>query len=134
MAKITPCFENGKGAFLRNLNSEYGFGTTELHVMRPIAVGGEFLYHFVNRSVFRNHGEVFMVGSAGQKRVSTEYLKNQPILIPPCKEEMEIINFIVNHGEKIESAVSVKKGQITALKEYKTTLINAAVTGKIKVT
>lgn len=55
MAKITPCFENGKGAFLNDLSSEYGFGTTELHVLRPKAILGRFLYHFINRSgLFRD--------------------------------------------------------------------------------
>lgn len=134
VAKITPCFENGKGAFLSNLATEYGFGTTELHVLRPKNVSGDFLYHFINRSFFRSHGEAFMVGSAGQKRVSTEYLKDQPIPIPPETEQVEIVRFLNGEGRKVDAAVSIKESQIAALKEYKMGLINAAVTGKIKVT
>ncbi|MCD1651517.1 restriction endonuclease subunit S [Halomonas meridiana] len=133
MAKITPCFENGKGAFLEGLLSEYGFGTTELHVLRPKEITGKFLYYFISRSDFRKRGEVFMVGSAGQKRVSTGYLKDQPISVPPINEQKAIVSFLDNAGGKIDKAISIKQEQISKLKEYKTTLINAAVTGKIKV-
>lgn len=134
MAKITPCFENGKSAHLIDLSSGYGFGTTELHVLRPKDVSGKFLYYYINRSFFRKIGEAFMVGSAGQKRVSTEYMKDQTITVPPLKEQLEIIEVLDREGAKIETAISIKKSQIDALKEYKTSLINAAVTGKIKVT
>lgn len=133
MAKITPCFENGKGAFLEGLLSEYGFGTTELHVLRPKEITGKFLYYFISRSDFRKRGEVFMVGSAGQKRVSTGYLKDQPISVPPINEQKAIVSFLDNAGGKIDKAISIKQEQISKLKEYKTSLINAAVTGKIKV-
>ena|SRR5947209_2801657 len=34
-AKITPCMENGKGAFVQNLPTRYGLGSTEFHVLRP---------------------------------------------------------------------------------------------------
>lgn len=53
---------------------------------------------------------------------------------PPKSEQDEIISFLDKHEQKIESAISIKQNQIIALKEYKTTLINAAVTGKIKIT
>ena len=38
VAKITPCFENGKGALLSGLRNGIGFGSTEFHVIRA----GEF--------------------------------------------------------------------------------------------
>jgi type I restriction enzyme S subunit len=36
-AKITPCMENGKGAFVRQLPTRYAFGSTEVHVLRELA-------------------------------------------------------------------------------------------------
>ena len=63
-AKITPCFENGKGALLRNLGSKIGFGSTEFHVLQAIPgrTIPEFLYYLTISGVFRRVGEAFMQG------------------------------------------------------------------------
>jgi type I restriction enzyme S subunit len=53
--------------------------------------------------------------------------------VPPTDERNAIIEVIECESEKFETAISIKQDQITALNEYKTSLINAAVTGKIKV-
>lgn len=53
---------------------------------------------------------------------------------PPMNEQREIVNYLGEHEWKIDKAIALKEHQIAALKEYKTSLINAAVTGKIKVT
>jgi type I restriction enzyme S subunit len=53
--------------------------------------------------------------------------------LPPMEEQILISKKISEVSEKFENAYSIKERQIAALKEYKTSLINAAVTGKIKV-
>lgn len=53
--------------------------------------------------------------------------------LPPIEEQREIVAHIDDASRKIEDAIAIKEEQIAALKEYKTSLINAAVTGKIKV-
>lgn len=53
--------------------------------------------------------------------------------LPPIEEQREIVAHIDEASRKIEDAIAIKEDQIAALKEYKTSLINAAVTGKIKV-
>ena len=46
IAKITPCFENGKGALAEGLTNAVGFGTTELHVVRPgTGIDRHFLFY-----------------------------------------------------------------------------------------
>jgi len=55
------------------------------------------------------------------------------LFIPPLDEQARIATHIKSSCEKIDTGVSIKQDQIAALKEYKTSLINAAVTGKIKV-
>ena len=52
---------------------------------------------------------------------------------PSFKEQERIVQFLSKKAGKISKAISVLENQITKLNEYKTTLINAAVTGKIKV-
>jgi len=70
VAKITPCFENGKGAFLGELTTPIGFGSTEFHVLR--AKDGndpKYIYHHTRSDAFRKKLEKEMVGSAGHRRV-----------------------------------------------------------------
>jgi type I restriction enzyme S subunit len=70
VAKITPCFENGKGALVSNLVNGRGFGSTEFHVLRAKPqIEPEFLFLLTRTHAFRANGEKHMVGSAGQKRV-----------------------------------------------------------------
>jgi type I restriction enzyme, S subunit len=73
VAKITPCFENGKGAHVTGLINGIGFGSTEFHVLRARPhVHPRFIHHIVQSARFRIAAERFMTGSAGQKRVARE--------------------------------------------------------------
>lgn len=65
--------------------------------------------------------------------ISMSKYKSEKVPNPPVSEQVEVVRYIEADFEKIDKAVSIKEEQIAALKEYKTTLINAAVTGKIKV-
>jgi restriction endonuclease S subunit len=71
LAKITPCFENGKAGIARDLLNGIGFGSTEFYVLRASdKILPEFLYYFVTRSDFRDEGAARMSGAAGQQRVT----------------------------------------------------------------
>lgn len=64
-AKITPCMENGKGAFVVDLPTRYAFGSTEFHVLRPMhVVLGRFLYYYTFNPVFRAYAAENMTGAA----------------------------------------------------------------------
>jgi len=93
LAKITPCFENGKTAVMANLTNGIGAGTTELHVVRPIAHGVEpgFIYIFLRTPHFKTVGERYMTGTAGQKRLPTEYFATRPMPLPPLAEQKRIV-------------------------------------------
>src|SRR6185503_5774269 len=70
VAKITPCFENGKGALVTGTLNGVGYGTTELHILSPGPdLDGRFLYYTTVSEPFRKLGEARMTGAAGQKRV-----------------------------------------------------------------
>ena len=134
VAKITPCFENGKSAFLSNLETDYGYGSTEFHVLRASEkILGKFLYYIVHSHLFLKTGESMMTGSAGQKRVPSSFINSFTVVLPSIDNQKKVINFIEKESSKIKSAISIQHQQIQKLKEYKTTLINSAVTGKIKV-
>jgi len=61
-------------------------------------------------------------------------IKNIPIISMPIKEQSEIVEYLTVLSDKVEKAIELEEFQIEKLKEYKATLINSAVTGKIKVT
>ncbi|MFY7224703.1 restriction endonuclease subunit S, partial [Enterobacter cloacae complex sp. IR5459] len=56
-----------------------------------------------------------------------------PFILPPEEEQIQIANFLVQKTEQIDEAIALKEQQIEKIKEYKTTLINSVVTGKIKI-
>lgn len=91
LAKITPCFENGKAALVDSLPTQYGFGSTEFHVLRPgKEVDPRFLFHLVWNNDFRRLGASRMTGSAGQKRVPSTFLAEYEFLLPPLSEQQRI--------------------------------------------
>jgi type I restriction enzyme S subunit len=67
------------------------------------------------------------------EHLTAEKLKNHRFPFPPIKEQKQIVVYIENVSAKIETAISCKQKEIEKLKEYKTVLINSAVTGKINV-
>ncbi|MCM2329686.1 type I restriction enzyme, S subunit [Geopseudomonas sagittaria] len=92
LAKITPCFENGKAAFLENLQGDVGFGSTEFHVIRPNAevLDGKYLFYMLWNDKLRHDGELNMTGSAGQRRVPTGFLERYRIPLPPLAVQRHI--------------------------------------------
>lgn len=91
LAKITPCFENGKSTVFRNLEGGIGAGTTELHVVRPVFVAADYILIFLKSPYFIESGIPIMTGTAGQKRVSTEYFAYSPFPLPPEEEQHRIV-------------------------------------------
>ncbi|NPU83891.1 MAG: restriction endonuclease subunit S [Syntrophaceae bacterium] len=91
LAKITPCFENGKSTVFRNLTGGLGAGTTELHVLRPIDVSPDYVLIFLKSPHFIGGGIPKMTGTAGQKRVPKEYFSYSPFPLPPLAEQHRIV-------------------------------------------
>jgi hypothetical protein len=91
LAKITPCFENGKSTVFRNLTGGIGAGTTELHIVRPIFVDANYILIFLKSPHFIETGIPKMTGTAGQKRVPFEYFAYSPFPLPPLAEQHRIV-------------------------------------------
>lgn len=91
LAKITPCFENGKSTVFSNLTGGVGSGTTELHVVRPLFVDPAYILVFWKCPFFIENGIPRMTGTAGQKRVPTDYFANSPFPLPPLPEQHRIV-------------------------------------------
>lgn len=92
LAKITPCFENGKLGIAVGLENGVGFGSSEYIVFRPgPLVERDWLYYFLSRDTFRSEGEARMGGAVGHKRVAKEFIENYQIPIAPIEEQQRIV-------------------------------------------
>ena len=96
LAKITPCFENGKAGIARGLKNGIGFGSTEYIVIRanPEIVYPEWIFYHINTTEFIRGGKSFMTGTAGQQRVDINYVKQYRIPVPPLTEQKKILDQI----------------------------------------
>lgn len=132
VAKITPCFENGKGADLSILDTPIGFGTTEFINIRPYEkILSEYLYLITMTRPFRLLGEEIMTGSAGQKRISVDYIKNFSLGIPTVESQEMILSKIHNLLKNVDDAIQTEEQNIKLLEELKIRIISDAVTGQI---
>lgn len=134
VAKVTPCFENYKGAHMTGIASGIGFGTTELFVMRANEkVTPEYLYWLTQAQDFNDYLTGGMRGTGGLKRVVPEELKSYKINIPALETQKQIVTSLLEDLRKFELLRQNVAKQIDLLKERRTSLISHAVTGKIKV-
>jgi type I restriction enzyme S subunit len=131
IAKITPCFENGKGCYVQGMKNGVGFGSTEFHVLRANKLSSPlYLYYMTNTSEFRIKGEANMQGSAGQKRVTTDYIKSLKVTLPKQVEEQQKIAAVLSTADQ---EITTLQQKLAALKQEKKALMQQLLTGKRRV-
>ena len=95
-AKITPCMQNGKSAIAKNLTNGLGCGSTEFFVIRSkdeqLAI--EYLHVILHMKCVRETAMLYFGGSAGQQRVSSAFLENFNLPLPPKGKQIEIVNHV----------------------------------------
>ncbi|MFU0789738.1 MAG: restriction endonuclease subunit S [Virgibacillus proomii] len=135
IAKVRPSFENGNIAVAKNLLNKTGFGTSEIFVLRNKDKGviQEFLFYFLRNDIFIQYGSSSMTGVAGLQRVSTNFIMNYPIAVPPLEEQLEIVNYLNYKIKQIDKLITKKVKAIEELENYKKSLIYEYVTGKREV-
>jgi len=129
IAKITPCFENGKGALIRGVPNGIGFGTTELYVLTPGPdLDGRFLYYVTVDPRFRRLGEAWMTGAAGQQRVPENFVRDYVVPVPPLPQQRAIADYLDRETARIDALIAVKMRLLELLAEKRRALITRAVT------
>ena len=113
-AKITPCMQNGKSFIASDMPTEYGFGSTEFHVIRAKdeRLYIPFLWMLLSDPHVLEAAQGMFSGSAGQQRVTEEFLKNFPIVLPPYGLQKELAD------EVLDSLVTADKLESEAEKEW----------------
>ncbi len=105
VAKITPCLENGKTAFLDILkDNEVAFGSSEFIVLRAKSdkILPDFIYYLAISPMFRARAISCMEGTSGRKRVNEQTLKNHSFPIPEIKEQRQIAAVLSSIDKKIQ--------------------------------
>lgn len=146
IAKVTPCFENGKKALVISLPNRIGFATSEVHVVRPHRgkVNPNYLRYLLSSEKFRAAGISSMTGAGGLRRISDlaikdfilpiEGVENQELIAEFLDKEVGKLNRAIERAGGEEAAHCAAKGSMLALlAEKRAALITAAVTGQIDI-
>ncbi|MGV1775260.1 N-6 DNA methylase [Agrobacterium fabrum] len=108
LAKVTPCFENGKAGIARNLRNGVGFGSSEFYVLRPSdQVLAEWIYRCITHDVFRAKAIPQMTGTGGLQRVPRAFVEGFEIPLPPLEVQREIVAEIEGYQRVIDGARAV---------------------------
>jgi len=118
LAKVTPCFENGKLGIAKNLKNEIGFGSSEYIVFRPKnELLSEYLFYILSSSKFRNRGKELMYGAVGLKRLSKDYVKNFITPFPSIEKQKQIVAILDKAFAAIDTAKANAEQNLQNAKE-----------------
>lgn len=132
LAKITPCFENGKLGIASNLENGVGFGSSEYIVYRPHkGLLNEYLYYFLNRDRFRSIGESLMGGAVGHQRIQKEFYEDFTISYPDVSTQKEIVKKLDSISSDKNEMLSIYKKKLSALEELKKSILQKAFSGEL---
>ena len=108
IAKVTPCFENGKAGIARNLENGIGFGSSEFYVLRTKEnILPQYIYRVLKSSVFVKYAIPKMTGTGGLRRVPKNAISDFQIPLPPLSVQEEIVNEIEGYQKIIDGAKMV---------------------------
>jgi type I restriction enzyme, S subunit len=122
-AKITPCMENGKGAYVAGLGGRAAYGSTEFHVLRARpGTSPRFVYQWTRSRHFRRAAEAMMTGSAGQRRVPSEFFGRYSVPAFALHEQQRITETLDAFDHEIRATEQV----MAKLKEVRIASVRSA--------
>ena len=132
LAKITPCFENGKLGIAKDLTNKIGFGSSEYIVFRPNSdVDPNWLYYFLNRTEFRSNGAKHMSGAVGHKRVTKEFIEDSILPLPPIVKQKKFVAEIENVSEFTKSLIFSSQSKVCELTRLMQSTLKQAFAGEL---
>lgn len=130
VAKITPCFENGKGACLDTLATKAGYGSTEFHVLRAKRNSvPRYIFFQTQTPEFRHQLETEMIGTAGQKRVPAQAIIDYSLPVLHSKPEQQAITAVLSDMDAEIVALEQRREKTRALKQA---MMQELLTGKTR--
>ena len=133
LAKITPCFENGKAGLVCGLPNGVGAGSTEYFVSRPHLdmLNSRYLYAFLKTEKFLKAGAVKMTGSVGHKRVPKDYLLETELPLAPLNEQKRIADKLDAVLARVDACRDRLDHIPATLKRFRQSVLAAATSGKL---
>lgn len=133
LAKISPCFQNLKSAFIHDLVNGIGAGTTELHVLRMFAntIDAQYLLYFVQNPGLINAGVKTFKGVVGQQRISTDFIKEYLIPLPPLAEQKRIADKVSSLFVQLDAIDKAYEEYQELQQTMKSRLLEQAIQGKL---
>lgn len=121
LAKMTPCFENGKSGIALNLKNGIGFGSTEFYVLRSNGkILSDWIYFIISSEKFLEEGKHSLVGTTGRRRLIKHYVESFQVPLPTLSEQTQITELF----QSIEISLEQAGQQEADLKELRESLIN----------
>ena len=125
LAKITPCFENGKMGQVNNLKNKIGFGSTEFIVHRSKGkILNEWIFLLYSNSRIRKKLASTMSGAVGHKRISKETISNLQICSPTIQEQKKIIDKLFMIKKIVDKKISIIDKEIVKYSSLKKSILN----------
>ena len=131
IAKISPCFENLKSTIFQNLPNNYGAGTTELVILRPLNIHAKFYLYLFKSQWYISEGTKYFKGVVGQQRVHKGIFTDLQIPLPPLAEQYRIVAEIEKWFALIDQIEQGKVDLQTIIKQTKSKILDLAIHGKL---
>ena len=129
LARITPCLENGKTAFVSDIDKGvYGVGSTEFIVLRSKKLNPYIVYLLARTEEFRNYAINSMTGSDGRQRVKVDKLEMYSTLLPSRKIIDSFEQIVAPYFEKVK----VLSKAVNSCQEARDYLLPKLMTGELE--
>ena len=131
LARITPCLENGKTAYVQSLpEGIVGWGSTEFIVLRAVPpVPPEYIYLLARDAGFREHAIQSMTGTSGRQRVQVDAIAPYPLPSPTT----ETWNGFIALVSPLFAQIEFNRKESLALTAQRDTLLPRLVSGNVRV-
>lgn len=132
-AKVTPCFENGKAAIVKNIPNGIGAGSTEFYVLRPANndISVDYIFSVIKSHEFLHSGAENMTGAVGLRRVPKKFVEDFKINLPPPAEQQEIVAQLDKLLAQVESTKTRLDAIPVILKRFRQSVLAAATSGEL---
>lgn len=132
LAKVTPCFENGKSGIAKNLTNKIGFGSSEYYVFRASnKILPEWIYYNISSDDFLKQGANNMSGAVGLKRVTKDFINSWKIKLPDIPTQQKIVQHLNALSAQQQQLQQHYTQQLQQLKALKASLLHAAFKGEL---
>ncbi len=132
IAKITPCFENGKMGIAQGLESGFGFGSSEYIVARASErTCSDYLFYLLSKKSLRKQLADRMTGSVGHKRVKQDLIAELQISIPPLDEQKRIVAKLDLIKSELDRQREILVSKELETERLRSSILTAAFSGEL---